>query len=125
MVTNQLKTKPPSESIAGQQQPAQQASKTGFAIHYQWIAKNMLFFLFLAFLAVLYIANGHMADKTIRNIDETSKQIKELKYEYKTLKARLMNKTREAEIVKTVTPLGLFTDTVFPKRIKLITPNEK
>jgi hypothetical protein len=32
---------------------------------YRWIVKNVPFFLFLAVLAVVYIYNGHYADKTI------------------------------------------------------------
>ncbi|MFZ8373952.1 FtsL-like putative cell division protein, partial [Staphylococcus aureus] len=34
--------------------------------NYEWIVKNISFFLFLSALTVLYIANGHMADRTIR-----------------------------------------------------------
>jgi hypothetical protein len=40
--------------------------------NYQWIVKNIPFFLFLSVLAVLYIANGHRADKTIRKINSTT-----------------------------------------------------
>ncbi|MFX5537748.1 FtsL-like putative cell division protein, partial [Acinetobacter baumannii] len=37
--------------------------------NYEWIVKNISFFLFLSALTVLYIANGHMADRTIRRIN--------------------------------------------------------
>ncbi len=40
-------------------------------LNYQSIVKQVPFFLFLALLAVLYIYNGHLADKTIRNINRT------------------------------------------------------
>jgi hypothetical protein len=59
-------------------------------LNYQSIVKQVPFFLFLALLAVLYIHNGHYADKTIRNITETAKQVKELQYEYKTVKSEVM-----------------------------------
>lgn len=74
---------------------------------YQWITSNIGFFFFLAVLAVIYIANGHMADKTIRDINKTTRQIKDLQYEYKTLKSEMMYKSREEAIVKSAEPLGL------------------
>lgn len=76
-------------------------------VNYGWVVKNIPFFLFLAMLAVLYIANGHVADKTIRDISTTSNQLKELQYEYKTVKSEMMYKTREAAMVGAAAPLGL------------------
>ena len=76
-------------------------------INYGWVVKNIPFFLFLSGLAVLYIANGHYADKTIRNINATSIELKELQYEYKTVKSEMMYKSREAEMVGAAAPLGL------------------
>lgn len=86
---------------------------------YRWIPANIPFFLFLAVLAVMYIANGHMADKTTRKISDTEKEIKQLEFEYKTAKSEVMARSREAEIVKAATPLGLKLDTVPPQRIKV------
>ncbi len=76
-------------------------------VNYGWVVKNIPFFLFLAVLAVLYIANGHYADKTVRNINVTANELKELQYEYKTAKSELMYKSREAEMVQAAAPLGL------------------
>lgn len=76
-------------------------------INYRWMVKNIPFFLFLAVLAVLYIANGHIADKTIRDINATANQLKELQYQYKTVKSEMMYKSREAEMVQAAAPLGL------------------
>ena len=76
-------------------------------VNYGWVVKNIPFFLFLAVLAVLYIANGHYADKTVRNINATANELKELQYEYKTAKSELMYKSREAEMVGAAAPLGL------------------
>jgi len=76
---------------------------------YQWILKNLVFFLFVAFLAVLYIANGHEADKMIRDINLTARDIKELKYEYKTLKSEEIFRSRQAQIVQAASALGLKT----------------
>jgi len=86
-------------------------------LSYGWILKNLTFFLFLSGLAVLYIANGHTADRTIKRINDTSKELKELQYEYKTLKSEVMFMSKESEMAKTAEPLGLKIDTVPPVRI--------
>ena len=66
----------------------------------KWIMKNMFFFLFLAALAVVYIYNGHYADNLVRNIDRTNKELKELQYEYKTLKSEVMFRSKQSELAK-------------------------
>ena len=76
-------------------------------LNYQWIVKNFPFFLFLSFLAVIYIYNGHYADKTIRNINTVSKEIDELNYEFKTLKSEVMLRSKQSELARAVEPLGL------------------
>lgn len=86
--------------------------------NYQWIVKNIPFFLFLSVLAVLYIANGHKADKTIRKINSTTNELKELQYEYKTLKSEVMFKSEELQIVKATEPLGLKVSKDMPQRLQ-------
>lgn len=75
--------------------------------NYKWIVRNIPFFLFLAGLAVLYIYNGHMADKLVRKIAASEKNIKELEYEYKSVKADVIYRSKASELVKAVEPLGL------------------
>jgi cell division protein FtsL len=76
-------------------------------VNYRWIVQKLPFILFLAFLAVLYIANGHWADNTIRDINKTAKEVKDLQYEYKSLKSEEMFKSRESQITEAASPLGL------------------
>jgi hypothetical protein len=87
-------------------------------LNYEWIVKNIGFFLFLSLLAVLYIANGHMGDKTIRRINSINNELKELQFTYKTLKSELMYKTEESQIVKLVEPIGLKISKEMPERIQ-------
>ena len=75
--------------------------------NHKWIVKNIPFFLFLALLAVLYIYNGHTADKLARKIAKSEKNIKELEYEYKSIKAEVIYRSKASELVKAVEPLGL------------------
>ncbi len=81
---------------------------------YRWITRNIPFFLFLAGLAVIYIYNGHYADKTIRSINKVSKELKELHHEYKTLKSEVMFRSKQSELAKAVDTLGLKELTVPP-----------
>ena len=76
-------------------------------LNYQSIVKQVPFFLFLTAMAVLYIFNGHYADKTIRKINRTAKEVKELKYEYIAVKSEVMFQSKPSELVKAVVPLGL------------------
>jgi hypothetical protein len=87
-------------------------------LNYQSIVKQVPFFLFLAALAVVYIYNGHNADKTIRNINRTAKEVKELQYEYKTVKSEVMFRSKQSELAKAVEPLGLKELTVAPIVLK-------
>ena len=66
-------------------------------------------------MAVLYIANGHMADKTIRRINAINNELKELQFKYKS---ELMYKTEESQIVQLVEPMGLKISKDMPERIK-------
>jgi hypothetical protein len=76
-------------------------------LNYQAVVKQVPFFLFLALLAVIYIYNGHYADKTIRSINHRSKEVKELQYEYIDIKSKVMGQSKPSELVKAVEPLGL------------------
>ena len=76
-------------------------------LYYRWIVKNIPFFLFSALLTVLYIANGHFADKNIRKINATAKHLKEMEYEFKTVKRDVIFRSKESELAKAVEPLGL------------------
>jgi len=76
-------------------------------ITYKWVVKNVPFFLFLAVLAVLYIYNGHHADKLIKEISKTEKNLKELEYEYKSVKSEVIFRSKASELIKVVEPLGL------------------
>ncbi|MEO5991007.1 MAG: FtsL-like putative cell division protein [Ferruginibacter sp.] len=73
----------------------------------QFIVRNIPFFLFLAGLAVLYIYNGHHADKLIKKISVSEKSIKELQYEYKSVQSEVIFRSKASELIRAVEPLGL------------------
>ncbi len=75
--------------------------------NHKWVVMNIPFFLFLALLAVIYIFNGHFADKLERKIGASEKHIKELDYEFKTIKSEVIFRSKASELAKAVEPLGL------------------
>jgi len=83
-------------------------------LNYQSVVKQIPFFLFLALLAIIYIYNGHYADNTIRSINRTAREVKELQHEYKTVKSEVMFRSKQSELAKAVEPLGLKELTASP-----------
>ncbi|MGH2646406.1 MAG: FtsL-like putative cell division protein [Ginsengibacter sp.] len=84
----------------------------------RWLVKNIPFYLFASAFAIIYIANGHYADKMVREINSTAKNLKEKEYEFKTVKRDVIFRSKESELAKAVEPLGLKELVVPP--VKLI-----
>jgi hypothetical protein len=82
------------------------------------------FIVFLAFLGMIYIGNRHTAENNIRKIDKVGKEVKELSWDFKTLKADLMFKSKQTEVASRVdSVLGLKVSVEPPIKIK-ISPDE-
>lgn len=88
------------------------------------LATEMLpFLIFLCVLVMIYIANSHMAVKNIRKIGALNKEVKELSWEYKSLKADLMFKSKLTEVAKKVDTLGI-KELIEPPKKLIIHNNE-
>ncbi len=85
----------------------QKIERRGFIISQVWLVRNVPFFLFLSALAVVYIYNGHHAEKAIKDINKTTREVKDLQYEYKMLRSEWMFITKQSEVVKAVAPAGI------------------
>ncbi len=72
-----------------------------------FIVRNIPFFLFLSALAVGYIYNGHLADKLVKKIAVSEKNIKELQYEYKSVQSEVIFRSKASELMKAVEMMGL------------------
>lgn len=81
------------------------------------LVKNLPFFCFLAFLAAIYIANAHYAEKKVREIETLQNELKQQRWEYMTLKSELMYRSKQAEVATQVRDLGLKEPTVKPYKI--------
>jgi hypothetical protein len=76
-------------------------------VNYEWIVGNLPFLLFLSFIALVYIANGHYAVKNVREIDWLTRQVKELHWRYLDAKTDLMLRSKMSEVYRKVSPQGL------------------
>lgn len=75
--------------------------------NYSWIVRHLPFILYLAFLALIYIANGYYADRNFHKISETRKELNDLHWQYLILKSDLMYRSKFSEVSMEVAPMGL------------------
>jgi hypothetical protein len=87
--------------------PAAQQAGWKRWLNYQSIVRQVPFFLFLALLAVVYIFNGHYADKLNRRTQALATEVKELRYEYVAVKSKVMYQHKPSVLIRAVEPLGL------------------
>jgi hypothetical protein len=81
-------------------------------------ATEMLpFIIFLAFLGMVYIGNRHLTERNIHDIDKLNKEVKELSWDFKTLKADLMQKSTQTEVAKYADSLGLKEPVEPPRKL--------
>ena len=84
------------------------------------VARNLPFVAFLAFLGLLYISNRHLAENTVRRIDQLGREVKELSWDFKSLNAELMKLTTQTEIAKRADTLGLRERTEPPIKLEIV-----
>ena len=75
------------------------------------------FVLYLALLGMIYIANMHLAEKAIRDIDDLNKEVKERGWDYKTAKADMAFKSTLTEVAKRADTLGVRQSVEPPQKI--------
>ena len=78
---------------------------------------NFQYLMFLGFLGIVYIANAHFAEKGVRRIQTMQKEIKELKWEYTSIKSETMYKSMQSQIDESLEPVGLDLENKGPKVI--------
>ncbi|MFM7016954.1 MAG: FtsL-like putative cell division protein [Bacteroidota bacterium] len=87
------------------------------------VIKNIPFVLYLTFIALFYIWNSYSVDKTVREIDKTDKELKELRSEFITGKSDLMYKCKMTEVAKNIEMYGVKESKEAPKKIIITNTN--
>jgi Bacteriodetes cell division protein (FtsL-like) len=85
----------------------------------------MPYVFFLTVIALVYIANSYHAERTIRDIDNVSKEIKTLQTEYITGKSELMFVSKQTEVARLVAPLEIKESVEAPMKIVVNTEKSK
>ncbi|PUZ27468.1 hypothetical protein GA0116948_103261 [Chitinophaga costaii] len=88
-------------------------------INYRFIVQHSPYILFLSGLALIYIANTHLTEKKIWRINKLDKEIKELKWEYISLKSELMFNSKMSEVGQKVSDQGLKPLITPPQKIEI------
>jgi hypothetical protein len=63
--------------------------------------------LFVIALGLIYISNTHYAEKTVRRITAMQAEVEDLRADYTTLKADLMFASKQSEVARKVSVIGL------------------
>ena len=87
--------------------------------------KNLPFIFFMSFLALMYIANTYLAEKTIRDIEKTKTMLKEMRSEYITSKSELMTGRKQSEVARKFIVAGLKESLDSPRKIVKEVEKEK
>src|ERR1039457_5397872 len=81
------------------------------------VTGNLPFLVFIAFLALVYIANTYYVEKTVKEIERTKVELKELRFQYTTTKSTLMYYSKQTEIARRALKYGLKETTIPPYKI--------
>jgi len=90
----------------------------------EWVSREramewLPYFLFLALLALIYISDRHYAGDMARDIDKGAAELKEMRWEYITAKAELMQLSQQSEVAKRAQVLELQESVTPPVKIKV------
>ena len=75
--------------------------------------------LFIAFLLIIYIYNGHQAERMVRSIEKLETEVEDLRADFTTLKADYMYSRLQSEVAKRVKKMGLVESQVPPYKIEI------
>ncbi len=80
---------------------------------------NMRFILFCAGLMLCYIAYGYWTERTVRELDRTSRELKEVRSEYLTIRSHLEQAEQQSSVADGIRGMGLRESRVPPRKIEV------
>jgi hypothetical protein len=87
-----------------------------------WALNQVKFLLFMTVLGVGYIANSYYIENVARKIDRTTREIKELQFEYILSKSKVMHESKQSEIARKLQKKGI-KETTEPVN-KIVVPKQ-
>jgi len=88
-------------------------------VSYAQVLHNFLFVVAIVFIGVIEIFNTHLAVRLNRGISKKQETIKELRWEFMTVKTEMNQKSKQSELQKVLEPYGLKTLQEPPKKIEV------
>jgi len=86
---------------------------------------SLPFLLYLAFLGMLYIANGYYAHNRLKDLDSLDTGISELRTQYIIAEDKLMYLSKESELNKATDNLGVKESVIPPEKIVVYNKDKK
>lgn len=86
---------------------------------FEKISQNIQYLFFCFLLAMIYIWNNHTAQKLVTDINKKAKELKELRWDYLTIKSDLMYQSKLTEVLPRANKLGLEELDVPPHKITI------
>lgn len=81
------------------------------------VLANMPFLLFVSGLMLFYIGYGYWTERTVRDLDRTSSELKEMRSEYITVRSHLEKAERQSQVADEIQGIGLSESRQPPLRI--------
>ncbi|MGF1533025.1 MAG: FtsL-like putative cell division protein [Bernardetiaceae bacterium] len=72
-----------------------------------WMLRMLPYIIYIAFFGIIYIANRHYTERSVRAITQLKKEVEELRVDYTTLNADFMYERAEDNILLRVKDLEL------------------
>lgn len=88
-------------------------------ISYAQVMHNFIFVAAIVFIGVLEIFNTHLAVRLNRGINKKQETIKELRWEYMSVKTEMNQKSKQSELQKILEPYGVKSLQEPPKKIEV------
>lgn len=81
------------------------------------VVGNMPFLLYVAGLMLCYIGYGYWTERTVRQLDRTNSELKEMRSYYITVRSRLEKAEQQSQVATDISSMGLRESRVPPRRI--------
>ena len=88
-------------------------------VTYAQVLRNVFFVLMIIGIGVVEIFNTHLAERMMRKIEKQTEHVKELRWEYMTVKTNMNQKAKQSELLKVLEPQGLRSLQEPPKKIEV------
>ena len=81
------------------------------------VLRNMPFILWVSALMLAYIAYGYYTERTVRALDRTNAELKEMRSEYITVRSHLEQAEQQSHVADGISGMGLEESRVPPHKI--------